>query len=352
MSIRKSIIKLLKIGIMSILVISSTMTSANDNEKKILTLEKAIEGGINMEDKGSVFSKQIVAYNEQLKMIQNISDVQYYSTKYSRDEAEQQKKLIKDVVEYNVTVLYDTIIMLQKQIHLDKINIDLKQKELKQVEIKSKNGQLSQIDLSLKKNELDKAKSQQIQDELTLENYKTQFLNLTNINIDNYDGLEENLKYEALEYTNGVGGLITKNVDYYMKNAENFLAYKKDNIIGLAQAQTITGPSLDVVYNIEAQVAESEYNIEQKKKSMIEGLRNCATELEKLQEKFKIESDSITSEKIKADAIRIKYEKGYISELEMKQVEQSILTLEMAYEQDIYTYKHQKMILEKPWVKY
>ena len=357
MRISKSLVKTLIIGILSVSMVPSVIaggTTNNTTEKRILTLERAISGGIDKEDKIAVFSKQITAYNEKLNVISNLSDTLYYNTKYTRDNVLQQKELLKDIVEYNVTILYNNIVMLQKQMELNEVSIKIGKKKLKQAEIKNKNGQLSELQLSQERANLEELQSKQKQNELTLADYKSQFINLTNINIDQYDELETNLTYEPIEYKGGVNGLITRNVDFYMKNAEDFLAYQKNNLLDIAQSKygTGSGPSLDTYYGVEAEVAESEYTTQQKKKNMIEGLKGHAVELEKLQTSLAVDTTKLEHEKKNLNAIKIKYAKGYVSELEMENVEQNILSLELAVEQKIYSYNQQKMILEKPWVKY
>ena len=353
MVIKKVLVKVLMLGLVSTSIITSLIASDDSNNKRILTLERAIEAGYNMEERTAVFSKQIQAYNEKLKYPDSlISDIEYNTTRYSRDDILQQKKFLKDIVAYNVTVLYDAIIMLQKQIELDESNIKIIEKDLKQAEIKHKNGQLSQFELNQSRARLEEIQSKQRQNLLTLTDYKSQFLNLTNININNYDELEEDLSNKPLEYKNGINALITINVDNYMRNAEQLLNYKKNNILDIAQATTITGPSVSDLYSVEASVAESEYTLEQKKKNMIEGLRTCAVEMDNLQEQIVTQAVNIELEKDKLNILKIKYDKGYISELEISKAEQAIRELELARERNIYIYQQKKIVIEKPWVRY
>ena len=353
MKIKRNLIRLFTLGILSISITTSMFATSNEPEKKVLTLERAISGGMNKESKVAVFSKQITAYNEQLSGISNLADTLYYSTKYSRDSVVQQKELLKDVVAYNVTILFNNIVILQKQISLNEATLKVAQKELKQAELKYKNGLISQLELDQVKVKIEQLQAEQKKNELTLADYKSQFINLTNINIDNYDELEENATYIPIDYKGGISGLITKNVDYYMKNAEDFLAYQKDNVLELAQSKYgLTGPSLEVVYSTEAEVEKNAYNIEQQKKAMTEGLKTCAADLEKLEESLKVDQANLENEKKNFEVLKVKYEKGLISEIEVERAEQNILGLELGVEQEIYACNQYKMIIEKPWVKY
>lgn len=60
----------------------------------------------------------------------------------------------------------------------------------------------------------------------------------------------------------------------------------------------------------------------------------------------------IENQKSNLAVSKIKYEQGYVSGLALQKAEQAVRQLELAYIQNVYTYQQQKMVLEKPWVKY
>lgn len=350
---KKNLIRAFTVAILGISMTTSIFANTNQPEKKILTLERAISGGKDRENQVAVFSKQITAYNEQLSLMDNIASTSYRTTQYSRDEVVKKKELLNDIIAYNVTVLFNTINMQQDQIAFNEVQIQVAEKELKQAEVKYNNGLVSKFDLDQVSFQLEQLEAEKKKNELTLEDYKGQFLNLTNINIDKYDELEENLTYTPIDYKGGVSGLITKNVDYYMKNSENFLAYQKDNILALAQSKYgPTGVSLDVYYATEAEVTQNEYNIEQQKKKMTEGLKSCAASLEKLEESLRVDQINLENEKTKYEVLKVRYQRGLVSQIEVEKAEQNILRLELAIEQEIYSCNQYKMIIEKPWVQY
>ena len=355
MGIKQLMLKSLTLIGTSLFMISTVVAQENsDLTKKILTLDYAISSAMDREEKVGVLDQQIDAYDEQIKVITDYASPLYYSTKYAQDSVIQQRKLLKDSVGYKVTLLYDGIIMLQKQIELNKVDIEIAEKEMKQVEIKNKNGQLSELSLAEAKANLEKKQAEQKQDLLSLEDYKNQFFNLTHIDIENYDTIEENLSYEPLDYPGGTDALIQWNVDYYLKNTEAYIAYQNDNIIDYTQYKynVYTGIPENILKAAKAEVAQSSYDTQQQKKNMIESLQSCVAELEKLQQTIAMQQTEIENQKANLALSKIKYEHGYISQVEFQKSEQVLLQLELVHIQNIYTYQQQKMVLEKPWVKY
>lgn len=332
----------------------STSAAKQENNGKILTLERAISGGINNDEKVAVLCKKITAYEDSLWASSGVLDTTYFSTKYSRDDAVQQKEFLRDTISYNVTILYQKIVLLQKEMAMNDRELELRNKELKQAQIKFDRGQASKLDLTNAQKTVDDLMAQQVQNQTTLKDYKSQFLNLTNINIDNYDGLEEDLKYEIFTYKNGVDALIEKNVSKYMENLEALIEYQKNHTLELSEAGGFKGtaPESHVVSSTEADVAEKAYNADQKRDKLKESLKTCYADLLNLQKAMETQQENIKYEETKLAATKIRYEKGYTSQIDLEEAEFKIEQLKYKYETDVYKYKQATMVLEKPWVKY
>lgn len=340
------------IGIVCALLVNPI--SASNTEQKVLTeltLDKAIESAISREEKISVLEKKIRAYDEKSKVIDDPTSANYYSNTYSRDNASQQKDLIQDVVTYNVTVLYDAITIMKKQIELNDQSIELAGKTLKQATIKNKVGLMSQYDLAQVESQLDQELAQKDKNVIALNNYKNQFLTLTGLNVDDYSDLVVDLSYEPIDEQ--IDSRITWGVGYYMENTDKFLEYQRNHIIEVTQATYGEGGlPVDLVYDTEATVAESSYNASQKKKNLLETLKAGKAELEKLQHTIKIQDTTIKNQKADLTRVQIKEQNGYATGMDVQKAEQSIAKLEFEKMQSIYSYREQKIVLEKPWVKY
>ena len=355
MGIKQIIKKGLATGIVSMLMINPILAhSSNDGASRVLTLDKAIECAMNREDKVSVLNKQINAYKEKLDRVSNISSMAYYTAKYSYDQALQEQETLKDTVAYKVMQLYQSIAMLQKQIESSELNIEIAKKELLVAQIKNNKGQLSQLDLLQAKYNVDNEEAKKRQNELMLADYKSQLLSLTNINVDDYDDLEEDLSYECLGEEQAINGIITKNVDYYMKNTEAYVAYQEDHVVEALEYKygTNTGITMDIWESNKADLAQSSYNAEKQRNQMTESLKTGAMELKKLEETIALQEKQLRTMQEEFKTVEINYSRGYVSELDKQKAEQSIQQLELARIQNLYTHQQLKMVFEKPWVKY
>lgn len=355
MGIKQVIKKCLAIGMVSMLLLNPILAhSSNDGVSRVLTLDKVIESAMNREDKVAVLNKQINAYEEKLNMVSDISSMAYYTTKYSYDQALQEQETLRDTVAYKAMQLYESIALLQKQIEFSELDIEIAKKELLIAQIKNNNGQLSKLSLSQAKYNLDNEETKKNQNELLLADYKSQLLSLTNINLDDYDALEEDLSYDALGEEQNVNGIIMKSVDYYMKNTEAYVAYQQDHIVEALEYKygTNIGITMDIWEANKADLAQSSYNTEKQREQMIESLKTTATELKKLEETIVLQETQFRNMQEQFKAVEINYSKGYVSELDKQKAEQGIQQLELARMQNLYTHAQLKMVLEKPWVRY
>ena len=85
---------------------------------------------------------------------------------------------------------------------------------------------------------------------------------------------------------------------------------------------------------------------------MKESLKTCYAELLNLQKAMETQQENIKYEETKLAATKIRYEKGYTSQIDLEEAEFKIEQLKYKYETDVYKYKQATMVLEKPWVKY
>lgn len=355
MGIKQIIKRCLAIGLVSMLLLNPILAqSSNDGVNRTLTLDKVIESAMNREDKAIVLNKQINAYKEKLNNVSDISSMAYSTVKYSYDQALLEQETLKDTVAYKAMQLYESIVILQKQIELSELDIEIAKKELLVAQIKNNKGQLSKLSLSQAKYNVDNEETKKKQNELLLADYKSQLLSLTNINLDDYDNLEEDLSYNTLGEEKNINGIIMKNVDYYMKNTEAYVAYQQDHIVEALEYKygTNTGITMDMWEGNKADLAQNSYNAEKQRKQMVESLKTTAVELKKLEETIVLQETQFRNMQEEFKAVEINYSKGYVSELDKQKAEQGMQQLELARMQNLYTHKQLKMVFEKPWVKY
>lgn len=354
MGIKQGIKKCLAIGVVSILAISPIFADSDeDSVSRILSIDQVIEKAISKEEKVSVLNKQINAYKEKLNNTWNIGGMTYYTTKYSYDQALLEQATLEDKVAYKVIQIYESIILLEKQIKLNNLEIKIAQKELQAAKIKNNKGQLSNLGLSQAKLSVDNKIVEKKKNELMLSDYKMQLFSLASINLDDYEKLEEDLNYETLGDEEAIHRLIMKNVDYYMQNTEAYVAYQDDHMVeALEYKYGSMGVTMEMWESNKADLAQNSYQVVQQRKQMVESLQTTSVELKKLEEMLVLQEQNISQMQEELKTILIRYNKGYVSELEKQKAEQNMYQLELSRMQNIYTYKQLKTVLEKPWVKY
>ena len=342
---------LLKKIVLTTVVVANICTGLMAAEGKTLTLEHAIASGIDNEGKFGVMSKKIDAYEAQLKSAgQSLESDAYHSANYQLNDARQQKEFIKDKVAYNVTKLYHSIVVKKDEIALAKSGIDLLEKQLKQAELKFEKGYISQLELTKVQKDLEDQVARLKNSETALEDLEKQFLNLTNINIKNYDSFEADTECKPLEYENGVNTLITLNVDKYMKYREEYVETQKGDAFELAvKASGGVAPTATTYYTTKADLAEREYSTEKARKDLTEQLNSTYAALEQLQKSIDMQQASIDYNKKQLDTLKVKYNKGLACEIDVEEAEYNLSKLEAEYEKSAYSYQEQKMLLETPW---
>ena len=85
---------------------------------------------------------------------------------------------------------------------------------------------------------------------------------------------------------------------------------------------------------------------------MVEALQTTGIELKKLEETIILQEKNLSQMQEESKVTLIRYNEGYVSELDKQKAEQNLKQLELSKLQNLYTYKQLKMVLEKPWVKY
>lgn len=351
---KQSIKKGVAIGMVSLLMIHPIFAqSSADDTSRLLTLNSVIEKAIGKEEKVSVLHKQIEAYKEKLQSVQNIGGMAYQTTRYAYEQILLDEETLKDKVAYQVTQLYETILLLQKQIQLNEKEIEIAQKELQAAQIKKNKGQLSIYDLSQAQLAIENKKAEKQKNEWALLDNQTQFFNLTGLHLEDDAIWEEDLSYEVLGEEEALQHIITKNVDYYMENTEAYAAYQEEHMVDVLEYKYgSTGVTMEMWTNNKADLAQNSYQVSQQRKQLIQSLQTTSVELKKLEETIALQEKNIAQMQEQLKKISIYYSKGHVSELEKLKAEQSVRQLELSKIQSIYTYQQLKMAFEKPWVRY
>lgn len=209
---------------------TNVVAGAVSNNNKVLTLDKVIDAAVNNDE-------QIKVYNSQKKYYKDMED--YYDetdddngedqNDINLKDVEQSKNFRVDGVEYEITNLYNDILLLQKQIELQEIVVNNKSVETEQYRLQQKHGLITALKLEEYEQEFQKEKD-------TLQNYINQekdsekkLTSLTKINVSEYK-LNDTLQFNTFRVSGNVDDYVEENVNIMLKYKKELIDSYKDQL--------------------------------------------------------------------------------------------------------------------------
>ncbi|ABR35073.1 TolC family protein [Clostridium beijerinckii] len=209
------------------------------SEKKVLTLDKAINVAIGNSEKLALKSNEIKMYkdkrdlqektNDYYEAIgQKIYDYPYDKLELQEKQTEQSKAFMEDQIASDITNKYSDMILKEIEINKLKRNLELKKIDLDFMKGKLKLGMATsnqfidaQIDIK------------SLQDEITakensLNNNKDYFKVLTDLDLKNTYSLDYNVDYTKFKIDGSVDEYINDKIDKYVKYDSEILKLTKD----------------------------------------------------------------------------------------------------------------------------
>ncbi|BCZ47554.1 multidrug transporter [Clostridium gelidum] len=207
--------------------------------KKILTLDKAIEGAINNSDKLKLKSKEIKMYedkmdlqektNDYYKVIgQKVYDFPYDKFELQEKQTKQSKDFMEDQIASDITNKYNDMILKEIEINKSKRNLEFKKKDLEFMKGKLTLGMATPNQLNDAQIEI-----KSLQDDITskdnsLNNNKDYFKVITDLDLKNTYTLDYNVNYTKFKIAGSADEYIDDKIDKYVKYDTEMLKLTKD----------------------------------------------------------------------------------------------------------------------------
>lgn len=229
---------------------TETMTNIQtqaSTEKKVLTLDDAIEGAKSV-------SKTIAILDENIRLKQTINslsdrkddvindnddskagltdsqkDYNEDLRKLELSQLEQKRDFAIDKLKQDVTDSYNGLILSQLNIDKLKKDIELQKREIEQYNLKSSLGLLIDVDIDKVNISLQKNLNDLTSKENTLKDDKYNFKVLTGKDVDDYL-LEDNVNYTKLEIAGDLDDYLDGLIDEYVSYTQEINDLKKDFI--------------------------------------------------------------------------------------------------------------------------
>ena len=366
-------------------------TSTQANTKSVLTLNDAIDAGINGNDKINLQIKKVNLEKDKLDIQDDIDDsgYAYDSQDVKVKQEEQNKDFLEDQVSQNITNLYNDLVAQGKDLNKLKKQIEIKTKEINDAKLKQSLGLITSIDKKNADIELQTLKDNETKAENKLKNSQDYFKVLTDKDLNNYV-LEQDADYEVFRITGSVDSyldnIVNKYCEYDKESSDLLKDYIKDNkdnyssfTVGEAPklsdyADIKTTDGLDVIKSAQDQYAaaltnynsgianyktflETKYNssaasvgVEEKKKSYKKILNESYTSLLDLENKINVIKSNIEVNNKQLSIAKLKLDMGLLTKTQYNSQILASEDLETSLRSLIDSYNKLKNNIQKPWL--
>lgn len=203
------------------------------NSVKTIELQEVIDAAINKDDNIRICTSNINYYkNLQDYYDENDNDYGDYgedANEVQLKSAKQSREFRVDGVTYEITELYNNIVLMQKQIELQEINVSNKTVETDNEKLKAAQGLITQITLENQEQDLQKEKDK-------LQNYKNQLTDLqknmtlkTGIDVSNCK-FNDTIKFTPFRVNGDLDKHIDNNIDVITQYSKELIEIYNDEI--------------------------------------------------------------------------------------------------------------------------
>ena len=265
MNVKKNINKLIAIGIgLNIIIGNGSPVLASDvindmkinkisgfteNTLKVLTLDKAIEAGINNDDQMKILSSNLNYYKDLQDYYDEAdNDTGEDQNDVNIDSTKQSKEFRKDAVEYEITNLYNSIVLAEKQVEYQREIVNNEETKTGNMKLKYNKGLIDSVSMSKQEASL-KTEKDTLQAKInSLNDLKEQLKLATGINVNNYT-FDDRLNYEKLKLDGDLESYIDDKISIITKY-DRELADLLEDAVDDMKDDDLEMPDKDEFYNI------------------------------------------------------------------------------------------------------
>lgn len=248
----------------------STISGASESGLKTLSLDKAIEAGLNNDDQMKILSSTL-NYYKGLQDYYDEADDDNGEDKndVNIDSTKQSKEFRKDGVEYEITNLYNSIVLTQKQVEYQREIVNNEQTKTNNTKLKYDKGLVDSVSMLNQEASL-KAEKDALQAKVnSLSDLKEKLKLATGIDVNNYT-FDDRLNYEKFKLDGDLESYIDDKVSIITKYDRELADLLEDAVDDMKddELDDLEMPNKNDFYNIpktdsEGNVIEYELNKEE-----------------------------------------------------------------------------------------
>ena len=228
------------------------ISGAAENSLKILTLEKAIEAGLNNDDQMKILSSKSNYYKDLQDYYDEAdNDNGEDQNDVNIDSAKQSKEFRKDAVEYEITNLYNSIVLAEKQVEYQREIVNNEETKTSNMKLKYNKGLIDSVSMSKQEASL-KTEKDTLQAKInSLNDLKEKLKLATGINVNNYT-FDDRLNYEKLKLDGDLESYIDDKISIITKYDRELADLLEDAVDDMKDddLDDLEMPDKDKFYNI------------------------------------------------------------------------------------------------------
>ena len=230
----------------------NTISGASENSLKILTLDKAIEAGLNNDDQMKILSSNLNYYKDLQDYYDEAdNDNGEDQNDVNIDSAKQSKEFRKDAVEYEITNLYNSIVLAEKQVEYQREIVNNEGTKTNNMKLKYNKGLIDSVSMSKQEASL-KTEKDTLQAKInSLNDLKEKLKLATGINVNNYT-FDDRLNYEKLKLDGDLESYIDDKISIITKYDRELADLLEDAVDDMKDddLDDLEMPDKDKFYNI------------------------------------------------------------------------------------------------------
>ncbi|WP_069999300.1 TolC family protein [Cellulosilyticum sp. I15G10I2] len=341
--VKKHLKKMLVIGL-SIVCLNALPIYATD-ARPVLTLEESIKSGTIYSNQIALNAQERDLLKERLKANQNNIYEVYQSIYLQKAKNENQAKVLKDQMTYDITNRYNAIVILEKELmHLER-EIALKTKELMQMQARKEAGVITPVQYDSAAIELEDLKNSRQSKLEFLANEQSYFKLVTGKDLTKYI-LDDAFNYEIFRIPGSVDRYMDSKITEYLKYDQNLAQFAKDHIIIAGTPVVFYADYLDKKYTADKNLA----SLEDARKAMKDALMNSYSNLISLEEQISTLETKHQLVQKQAAIAKAHYEAGMSTALDYNKQILSLEAIELNIRKLITNYNVLKEVIQKPWM--
>lgn len=313
--------------------------------KPILNLNDAIESAYIRSSKVSLNSQENSYLKDQMKANENSTFLAYQLSYLSKSKNEQQEKIIKETIAYDITKRYNALVLLEEEIANLDANIMVSTRKLQNFQLQKKVGLVSELQYKNAAIQLDMQKNTRNAKQASLLNNQNHFKTLTGKDLKLYS-LDHTMTYEPFRITGSVDSYFTHKAAEALKYDKEMLSLQADNLLMEGSAPISWAAYQNQKYQIDSKIItleDAEINTKQ-------ALLTSYSSLLSLEEQIVSLQDQITLLENQLKILDLQQQVGLIAPLDYEAQAITLLDTKLALKQLTTNYNTLKTTLEKPWV--